>query len=68
LLNTGLTRTARLEIKLKSDAVAERNYVTALSFYDFSTRKTEQISYSGREQMLERLIPHVTQERHYPLG
>ena len=56
LLHTGLTRTARLEIKLKSDTVTQRNCVTALSFYDFSTRKEELISFSGKEQMLERLI------------
>jgi hypothetical protein len=56
LLNTGLSRTARLEVKFKSDTITGRNCVTALSFYDFSTRKNELISYSGRERMLERLI------------
>jgi hypothetical protein len=56
LLNTGLTHTARLEIKFKSDAFTERNCITALSLYNFSTRRTERITYSGREQMLERLV------------
>ena len=56
LLNIGLIRTARLEVKFKSDTFTQRNCVTALSFYDFSTRKDERITYSGRERMLERLI------------
>jgi hypothetical protein len=56
LLNTGLTRTARLEINFKSDAVTERNCITFLSLYDFSTRRTERITYGGREQILEQLV------------
>jgi uncharacterized protein YxeA len=56
LLNNGLTRTARLEVKFKSDTVTGRNFVTALSFRDLSTGRTERISYSDREQRLEQLI------------
>ena len=33
-----------------------RNYPASVSMYDFSTRKNDRISYSGREERLERIL------------
>ncbi|MDR1956383.1 MAG: hypothetical protein LBQ30_05965, partial [Treponema sp.] len=47
---------ARLEIKLKTEDRSGRNYITAVSLYDFNTRRTELISYSGREERIEQIL------------
>jgi hypothetical protein len=56
LLTNGINRRARFEIKLKTDDRAGRNYITAVSLYDFNTRRKEHISYSGREERIAQIL------------
>jgi hypothetical protein len=56
LLHTGLSRTARLKAKFKSDTSTGRNILVHLALYDIPMGEIEQISFSGREIILERLI------------
>jgi hypothetical protein len=56
LLNTGISRTARLKAKFKSVASDGRNVLVYLSLYSFSTGETEEFDFKGNEQMLERLL------------
>jgi hypothetical protein len=56
LLTNGINRRARLEIKLKTEDRSGHNYITAVSLYDFNTRRTELISYSGREERIAQIL------------
>jgi hypothetical protein len=56
LLTTGITRATRMEVKFRTEPRSRRNYPTSVSIYNFSTKKNDHISYSGREERLERIL------------